>query len=277
MTQAAGHRATLETGRPSRRDEPARDRDVARRGRPAAALQRHAAGALDRRRTGTGCGPRTSGRRGWCRGCASGWSSPRSSWAPGWVTVDELDLDRHVRRVRLPRPARCGSCSTWCRSSPRPLDRDRPLWGALLVEGLGGGSAAYVVKTHHSATDGLGAVQLMALLHSRTASPGRTPGAAAAAAARRRESGREALAQTAASCARARPGAAGGRRRSPSRSGPSGTLDAGRARGAGAEAETASAGPSSPLLAQRSREWRFDMLDVPLAALRAAAKAQGGR
>ena len=50
-----------------------------------------------------------------------------------------------------------------------PLDRDRPLWEVLLVEGLADGRAGYVVKTHHSTTDGLGAVQLMSKLHSRTA------------------------------------------------------------------------------------------------------------
>ena len=32
-------------------------------------------------RTGTGCWPRTSGPRGWCRGCASGWPSRCSGWA----------------------------------------------------------------------------------------------------------------------------------------------------------------------------------------------------
>ena len=65
------------------RDEPARDRDVARRaGRSAAALERHPAGAA-RRHPGLGSARsrRTSGPRGWCRGCASGWSSPRSGSA----------------------------------------------------------------------------------------------------------------------------------------------------------------------------------------------------
>ncbi len=51
-------------------------------GRPAAAGQRHAAGAA---RSGAGLGAaasaRTSGRRGWCRGCGSGWSSPHSGSA----------------------------------------------------------------------------------------------------------------------------------------------------------------------------------------------------
>ena len=159
-----GHRA---------RDEPARDGDVARRdGRPAAALQRHAAGAA---RPGAGLGPaasaRTSGRRGWCPGCGSGWSSPRSG-----VGAPDLGDRRGPGPGAAPLagcgcrlPARCASCSTSCRSSrAAPFDRDRPLWRALLVEGLEGGGAGYVVTTHHSATDGLGAVQLMGRLHSRT-------------------------------------------------------------------------------------------------------------
>ena len=90
-----------------RRDEPARDGDVAGRGgRPAAAFQRHAAGAA-RHRPGLGAAAsaRTSGRRGWCRGCASGWSTRRSGSArrPGSPS-SELDLVRHVLRVTLPAP-----------------------------------------------------------------------------------------------------------------------------------------------------------------------------
>ena len=58
----------------------ARNRDVARRSRPTRGCARTSRcwSCSTSHRSGTGCSPRTSGRRGWCRGCVSGWSSPRS-------------------------------------------------------------------------------------------------------------------------------------------------------------------------------------------------------
>ena len=51
------------------------------------------------------------------------------------------------------------------------FDRTRPPWRAALVEGLEDGRAAYVLKLHHSLTDGQGATQLLGLLHSHTREP----------------------------------------------------------------------------------------------------------
>ncbi len=88
---------------------------------------------------------------------------------PTWVTVGELDLSRHVRRVALPAPGSMRQLLDVVQDfAAAPFDRDRPLWQALLVEGLAGGRAGYLVKSHHSVTDGLGAVQLITRLHSRT-------------------------------------------------------------------------------------------------------------
>jgi diacylglycerol O-acyltransferase len=41
------------------------------------------------------------------------------------------------------------------------LDRSRPLWEALVVEGLDGDRAAVVFKIHHCATDGVGAARIL--------------------------------------------------------------------------------------------------------------------
>lgn len=48
-----------------------------------------------------------------------------------------------------------------------PVDRARPPWEAVLVEGLPGGKAAYLLKLHHALTDGLGLRELLSQLHSR--------------------------------------------------------------------------------------------------------------
>src|SRR5215471_14912103 len=88
---------------------------------------------------------------------------------PAWVSDGDFDLSRHVHRIRLPAPGTMRQLLDVVQDfAAAPLDRNRPLWQALLVEGLADGRAGYVAKSHHSVTDGLGAVQLMMRLHSRT-------------------------------------------------------------------------------------------------------------
>jgi Wax ester synthase/diacylglycerol acyltransferase catalytic domain len=52
-----------------------------------------------------------------------------------------------------------------------PFDRARSLWEATLFEGLPNGRAGYLLKTHHSTTDGLGSIQLLSQVHSSTRDP----------------------------------------------------------------------------------------------------------
>lgn len=94
---------------------------------------------------------------------------------PVWSVDPEFDLDFHLRRVKLPEPATFDHALRMCRHlATEPFDKTRPPWNALLIEGLDDGRAIYVVKTHHSITDGLGGIALMTLLHSRRPEP--TPG-----------------------------------------------------------------------------------------------------
>ena len=201
---------------------------------------------------------------------------------PTWVTVGELDLSRHVHRVALPAPGSMRQLLDVVQEfAAAPFDRSRPLWEALLIEGLADGRAGYLVKSHHSVTDGLGAVQLITRLHSRSPEhdPGRPepplPGQAEASRLRL-------LTGQLAGAARAAPaetlrqgiGVAGALVR------PWDTASqmAGRAvraaRWLGNAATPAPAG--SALLAGRGGGWHFEVLDVPLADLKAGAKAAGG-
>ena len=215
---------------------------------------------------------------------------------PTWVPDRDFDLSRHVHRVRLAAPGSMRQLLDVVQEfAAAPFDRDRPLWAALLVEGLAGGRAGYVAKSHHSVTDGLGAVQLMIRLHSRTAEhdpdrpeppvlPAAAPkGLLAAAGASRAGlfAGQVAGAVRATPAAAVRQGA-----------GILGTLGrpwelarplgaASRAAGRALEAtrwvgQNAAAPPGSPLLARRGGGWHFDVVDVPLADLKAGAKAAGG-
>ncbi len=198
--------------------------------------------------------------------------------APVWTTVDELDLDRHLTRVRLTPDTRL--LDVVCAAAREPFDRDRPLWRAALVEGLPDGGAAYVVVTHHSATDGLGAVQLMARLHSRTRGhdPERPEPMASVAAAAAPVSPVDVLREQVARV----PGGLLRRGTGLVRAGLAGAahpLDAvaGGLRAARSLGQALGPAPDgSPLLAPRSGEWHFETLDVPLADLKAGAKAAGG-
>jgi hypothetical protein len=59
---------------------------------------------------------------------------------PVWVDDPNFDLSYHVRRTVLPAPGDDAAfCSLMGRIMSQPLDRERPLWEALLVEGLEGG------------------------------------------------------------------------------------------------------------------------------------------
>ncbi len=88
---------------------------------------------------------------------------------PEWNVDPNFDVSYHLRRVRLPGPGtfrQLLEVAEWFTMSP--LDLARPPWEAMLVDGLQDGTAAFIFKFHHSLTDGHGVVQLHDLLTSRT-------------------------------------------------------------------------------------------------------------
>ena len=118
---------------------------------------------------------------------------PLGLGTPFWVDHPHFDLHRHVRRVALPAP---GSETQFqelvgALLAP-PLDRAKPLWELILVEGFEDDRFAIVYKTHHAMADGISAVDIGMLLFdvdpdARPAAteeawaPARTPGRAALA------------------------------------------------------------------------------------------------
>ena len=99
------------------------------------------------------------------------WAVPRLRWrvqpapvnlsAPTWVDDPDFDIDNHVRRIALPKPGSMRQlldlASLFTNDA---LDRTRPLWQFVVIEGLRGGKAALVQKMHHTITDGEGGVQM---------------------------------------------------------------------------------------------------------------------
>jgi diacylglycerol O-acyltransferase len=90
-------------------------------------------------------------------------SSPATgglSW-PDWTEDERFDFGNHVRAARLPDPGGEAELLEWAGEffSER-LDRTRPLWEIVVVDGLSGGRWALASKTHHSMVDGVGSVDI---------------------------------------------------------------------------------------------------------------------
>jgi diacylglycerol O-acyltransferase / wax synthase len=202
---------------------------------------------------------------------------------PTWVTDDEFDLGFHVRRLRLPEPGTLRQLLDLVQGDAMAsFDRSRPPWRASLVEGLEDNRTAYVLKLHHSLTDGQGGTQLLGLLHSRTREPSpdkplpdRPAPEDASPVGVLTEQAAGALRSAPGDAVHAVAGIVGGAARLTRR--PIDGLE-GAAR-FGRSLQRILAPPPvtpSPLLSHRSRSWRFDALDVPFAELKAAGKAAGG-
>ena len=81
---------------------------------------------------------------------------------PVWVEDPEFDLSRHIRRRVLSGSASERELAAVVGEfAGTPLERDRPLWELLVVEGLAGGRIAVVAKIHHAVADGSAAVALL--------------------------------------------------------------------------------------------------------------------
>lgn len=92
-------------------------------------------------------------------------SVPFELGRPVWVDDPHFDLRYHLRHTALPAP---GDDANFTRLMGRlmsqPLDRERPLWEAWLVEGLADDRWALICKIHHSMVDGIAGVQLLTAL-----------------------------------------------------------------------------------------------------------------
>lgn len=70
---------------------------------------------------------------------------------PAWIDDERFDPDRHVRRAALPSPGGDAElCELVGQVLSERLDRARPLWQIVVVEGLAGGRSALVAKMHHA-------------------------------------------------------------------------------------------------------------------------------
>jgi diacylglycerol O-acyltransferase len=198
---------------------------------------------------------------------------------PTWLDDADFDLDYHLQRVALPPPGTRRQLLDMAQAEAMtPFDRARPPWRAVLFEGLEGGRAAYLLKVHHSMTDGQGGIQLIGLLHSRKRAP--SPEKTAPPARPGEDVG--AIGVLAEQVVHAPAAAVRGVRDT---LGVGGRLARRPWNGVKAAAHFAGSlervlapppAEPSPLLKARSLSWHFDALEVSLDDLKRAGKAAGG-
>src|SRR3954471_15770970 len=103
-------------------------------------------------------------------------SRPRASrvtWTR-WEPAPDFDISAHVRHGTLPSPGGDAELHEWFGDYlSHRLDRRRPLWETVLLDGLAGGRWALVTKTHHCLVDGVGSVDVGHVLLDAEPSPPR--------------------------------------------------------------------------------------------------------
>jgi WS/DGAT/MGAT family acyltransferase len=211
-------------------------------------------------------------------------SNPLSIAPPRWEVDPNFDIDFHLRWVRSPGDGSLRDVLDLAEPiAMQGFDRARPLWEVAVVEGLEDDRAALVLKLHHSITDGVGGIKIAMHLFDLDrdgADKGEMPAAPPVRVLNRFQRIADALdherrrqlgiaKRSAATFARALTSVAS---------------DApGTARRA---ADTASSvgrllapatEPLSDVMTARSLSVRFDALRFPLADLKLAAKAAGGK
>ena len=106
-------------------------------------------------------------------------SSPRAghlTWAH-WEPMPDFAIADHVGHATLPAPGGDAELEEWFADFlSHRIDRRRPLWEMVLLDGLAGGRWALANQTHHCRVEGLGSVDVgRILLDSEPRPPRRRP------------------------------------------------------------------------------------------------------
>ncbi|NGY06777.1 wax ester/triacylglycerol synthase family O-acyltransferase [Solimonas terrae] len=199
---------------------------------------------------------------------------------PTWVDDPHFDLAYHVRRIGIAEPGSRRQLFELAQTlAMTPFDRSRPPWEATLIEGLENGRAAYVLKLHHAVSDGLGIIQLLTRMLSRTRDD--TERAQSELRARSRRAAPSALSLSLRQLRKRlrtlpQDGAEGlstARRHLRSALNDPATLTsylASAKRTLGVRPV-----PGSPIFRRRSLSWHFEGIEIPLPRLKAAARQAG--
>ena len=97
------------------------------------------------------------------------------SW-PSWESDQHFEIEAHVRHATLPSPGDEREFLDWTSDFySHRLDRSRPLWEMVLLDGLADDRWVLVWKTHHCLADGVGSVDIVDLLLDAEPAPHQPP------------------------------------------------------------------------------------------------------
>ncbi|MEM7051253.1 MAG: wax ester/triacylglycerol synthase family O-acyltransferase [Acidobacteriota bacterium] len=107
---------------------------------------------------------------------------PTGLGSPSWVDDEAFDLDHHLHHTSLAEPGGWAQLrSLMAHEIAQPLDRSRPLWEILFIDGLGDlpetppGAVALISKMHHAAVDGVSGAEILGALFDLSPEPGPEP------------------------------------------------------------------------------------------------------
>ncbi len=102
--------------------------------------------------------------------------NPVSLVPPRWESSDDFDLNYHLRFRRAANTRdEAHVLDVAEHMAEMDFDRARPLWEAIVIEGLKGNKAAVILKIHHAITDGVGGMAMAASLFDLSDDPGQRP------------------------------------------------------------------------------------------------------
>jgi len=217
---------------------------------------------------------------------------------PAWVPDPEFDFNSHFRLMTLPSPGTQRQLlDLAAQLYTEPLDRTRPLWRMIVIEGLESGQGALWSMMHHAISDGIGQLRIAEMFQDVERDVERSPEidlegivAEAAAAHRNKEMGGDLgsslSAATAASLGHLARRLGGTARRAAGEVviWPADPARIGEKFGDVAAVVTETAeqlthrpedGEGAPLWRERSRHRHLEAVTVPLDRLKAASKASG--
>ncbi len=98
---------------------------------------------------------------------------PLSMDNPYWVVDEDFNIDDHIQRFALPKPADWNELHELTgRFHAQALNLEKPLWQSIFIEdldnldGLPKGCVGLVLKIHHALADGNTAVKIFSALHT---------------------------------------------------------------------------------------------------------------
>ncbi len=98
--------------------------------------------------------------------------SPLNLGHPYWVEDPDFNINNHLYHIALPKPGYLRQLrDAAALSFSRTMNREKPLWEIIFVEGLMDkslpkGSFAIITKAHHAAIDGMSGAEMMGALFS---------------------------------------------------------------------------------------------------------------